>query len=455
MKFDRNKLEKICSAAAFAILCAIVLYAGFFGVGNPISIGGLSAWAILLLAFLLSAGFPLLRNLKNVLKNPYLWMLAAFGGWVAFSAVHGIVKGNSPRMVIRDISGVIYFAFFPFILAVLKDKKRIHTAMKCMMYANFAMSVFFTAAFVMFLFQPDRFEPIQDGLVKIGFLNYSRISPTIPRLLFVSLPFQIFGCAFAIYFQVIDHKVKPFYACITGLCLYVLVMTFTRALYLSEIVVALGLVIMLLFTLKKENQKIIWGSLGAAAAVCILMITVLSVIGKTNYFDFAIRRGIVGLDASVIQTTEPGTEATEAVDPSKPTIDQEKENYLQATIASDNLRLMIKNELLDVIHKSPIIGSGMGIALENKKDWPEYSYLDLMAKTGIIGLLLYFLPIILMAVTLMKDIAKGKQRLLSATWFVAMIGLLSYSVFQPFLNNVQCVLIYCCAICVHSVQTAD
>jgi len=237
-KLNGKWIEKATDIFSFSVLCAIMTYAVFWGVGNPVSVGGLSAWTLLLVLFLCSAMILLLRNLRHVLRNPYLWTVIAFGAWVVFSAVYGIVKGNSISIVIRDISGVVYFAFFPLILVVLKNRERVHLVMKFMMYGAFALSVMLTVLLGMYIWVPEIFAVVKNYFVQINYLNFTRISSTIPRLLFVSVPFQICGCAFAIYFQITQRKFKAIYACITGFCLCAIILTFTRALYLSAVMAA-------------------------------------------------------------------------------------------------------------------------------------------------------------------------------------------------------------------------
>lgn len=454
MHSNRKGLLNYLEVAAFVVLCLIMTYSVFWGVGNPVSIGGLSGWMLLLSLFLLCACLPMVHDLRQILRNSRLWAVVALGVWVLFAAVSGFMKGHPVSVVIRDISGLIYFAFLPFLLAVIRNEKRLHTVMKCMMYAAFAMCFLYTGCFILFLYAPDAFESVKAYFVQIHFLNYTRVSGSIPRLLFVSLPFQLLGCAFSVYFQIRSEKFKPMYACITGLSLFVIVMTFTRALYLAALMAAVCLIVSFAFSVNKANRRKLWIHIAASALVCLMALGVLSLLGGFNYMNYAVRRVVVGLDASIIETTEP-VESTEpqddvpATEPEKKPHgkDTEAENYLQATVDSDALRGIIKEELLTRISQSPVTGNGMGILLEHKKDWPEYSFLDLLAKMGLIGLGLYFLPLALMLLEIIRGIAAGKDILLPAAWVAGMIGLMVYSIFQPYLNNVQCILIYCCTLC--------
>lgn len=458
-------LNGILSRTSFGILCALLAYAVFWGVGNPLSIGGLSVWTILLCLLGVFAAIPALVNIRQICKSTYFWILITFGIWVAICTVRGFLAGNDQAIIIRDLSGLLYFVFFPIIFVVLNDCKRVQTVMKVMMYAALAMAVLQFASFVEYLTKPEQFAPVKDFFVRINYLNYTRISETIPRLLFVCMPFQLCGCAFAIYFQLIEKRFRVHYACITGVCLNAMVLSFTRALYLSAGMAALSIVSIYLIFFKIEERRKLGVHVAAAVGALLLSIGVLGVLGETNYLGYAVKRALVGVEnvELQLQSTEPtvdtvtnSTEGEPTVDsqPSetKPVADQEAEAYLNATTVSDQYRIAIRNELMGWIRKSPVIGNGVGLTMELKKDWPEYSYLDLMAKTGIVGLMLYFMPMLLMGISILRDYIHGKQRTLSVAWFAVMVGLMGYSIFQPYLNNVQCIFVYCCTLCAHSAE---
>lgn len=469
-----SKLEKKIDIVAFCIFCAIMTYTVCLGVGNPLRIGGLSVWTLMLALFLVSSFLLVLRNFGSILRNPFLWAVAVFGAWIVFSVAYGFLNGNSIGIIIRDVSGLIYFSFFPLMLAVLKSKERIHVLMKFMLYGSFALSLLLVISLCMYVVVPDVFEGIVNWFVQINYLNFTRVSATIPRLLFVSMPFQVCGCAFATYFQILQKKINPVYIIITGTCLCAILLSFTRALYLSTAVAALFITVLYLVSTNKEGRKKLCIHIVASAGACLLLLGTLSVIGHTNYLDYAVKRSFAVSNAAEENTppvmeppvmeppvieppvTEPSVTEPPVTEPpateEQPVVDQEAEDYLQATMVSDQYRAAIKKELLDLFGRSPIIGNGMGIKLEMKSDWPEYSYLDLMAKTGIVGLLLYFLPILLMFISIVKGLFFGKERLMSVAWLTVMVGLMIYSIFQPFLNNVQCVLMYCCTLCVYCVQ---
>lgn len=68
-------------------------------------------------------------------------------------------------------------------------------------------------------------------------------------------------------------------------------------------------------------------------------------------------------------------------------------SYIEVTEKSDQLRQETKDSLNVYIQRSPIIGCGLGASAANRdKGVDEYFYLDMLARTGVVGLLLYMLP---------------------------------------------------------------
>lgn len=474
----KHKMDKWTAMASYVLLCVILSYIVLIGTGNFISVGNISLWAVLQILFLLASAIPVLKNLREIFRDWYFWMLVLVGLWTVFAAVKGYLAGNSVSIIIRDVSGIIYFAFMPLQLSALRNTERIRTSMKYMMYAAFAVSILLMGSVCMYLYAPDAFRWLRGRLENAGYLNFTAISDTIPRILFVTMPFQVCGCAFSVYFQLTNKKFSWLYAFITGACLCTVVMTFTRALYLSILVAAVVIVVFLDLSVEKEKRKILWKQIAAAAMVCLLLLSILGVAARTNYLDYAVRRALVGLDETYAPETTDPTEPAAPTNPAEPTVgsteggnqapEEERqpvaeldknqlaaEKYLRDTAASDGLRVAIKMELLSVIEKSPITGNGFGLEWILKQDLPEYSYLDHWAKTGIIGVILYFLPAVSMTGYVIWNLFRRRAMLLSCTWLAVVVGLMVYCIFQPFMVNATCVLLYSCAICVHSIEKRE
>ena len=132
-----------------------------------------------------------------------------------------------------------------------------------------------------------------------------------------------------------------------------------------------------------------------------------------------------------------------------------EDSYKLATQKSDVLREDISKDLILMIANSPVMGNGLGATLE-WREYNEYFYLELMAKTGIIGLLLYMAPMLLSVYRVLKQRKKRwRNKVLSFTWLSVLLGFMAFSYFNPYMNAALGVLFYCCFIAVINTAICD
>ena len=124
---------------------------------------------------------------------------------------------------------------------------------------------------------------------------------------------------------------------------------------------------------------------------------------------------------------------------------EELERYNQITRDSDKLRAITVNESIEYIKKSPIIGHGLGFTIPSRPDGNEYSYLDIWLKMGIIGLILYFLPVVLILINIFKTSDESVfSRKKKVMWLAVLIAVMVYSLFNPYINSALGIFIYSC-----------
>ena len=211
--------------------------------------------------------------------------------------------------------------------------------------------------------------------------------------------------------------------------------TFTRALYLAALVTAAVVIVLLLIHSSPEQKKKMAKHVLAAVLICALLIAAFSLVAGYNYFGFAINR-TVGTQSSMLPPLQSGD------------ILQEQEDiYLSATQESDEYRQQITVELHEVISKNPIFGVGFVYQLEIINRMPEYFFLDLWAKIGLVGLALYLLPFILSVIVAVRLTLK-KRSMCSVLWVSVLAGMLTYSLFQPYMQVAPCVFLYACTLAV-------
>ncbi len=409
------------------LLCLLMADCCLFGSGRILQLGSVG-FRMGLLFLLLLVSLPLiLSNLSKLLKNPCIRMLAAFLLWLGVCALVGIRSGNSRTILSADLKGFSYFALLPAALCILTSRERVYTLMRTMMYAAFALALLHVAYLVIHLAAPDLYYILYSQGLSVNFSRVGTITSKIPRLFFTSEMYLLCGCAFPMYFYVRGGK-KNWYPVMAGLCLFAILLSYTRSVYLGALIAAAGCILTLFAGGTPQARK----GLGIFLLVAVLVLAgitwVFSVTQGTDYFGFAVSRTLVSLGDSSAEDTQP-SDPDASGDSTE--IDQEQiqqEDYIEETITSDQLRAATMAELMQHIRKSPVTGLGLGAGLEVRGDgegFNEYFYLDLWAKTGIIGLILYLLPAAWMVWTLIRD-PRG-HRVCRTVWLSVLLGFMAFS----------------------------
>lgn len=440
-------LEKL----SFACLCALMADCCIFGAGRVVMVGPLSIRMLLFGLTIITAVPSMLRQWRSLLTNKILWAFAVWLAWLAISAVAGMIRGNSIYVMITDLKGFAYFAILPAVVCLIPDRARTHTLMKVMMYASGVLGVVMLVHFALYLWAPKTFMVLYEWGISRNFSAIARITATMPRLFFYSTNYLLVGCAFATYFQVIHQKLRLDMSLLTGINLVCLLMSYTRSVYLAVGVAIVVLVLGFFCFMGRTQAKRFWTHICLSVVAFCLVLSAFGIATKTEYISYALTRTLLSFEVPAVEAPVPEAtedveiEITEPTEPIKP-VDPETQAYQEATIASDQLRGNIQAELLKLIRKSPVIGNGLGAAIE----WRavnEYFFLDLTAKTGVIGLILYFCPLLTAAVLVLK---KGKEngegKFRSAAWVSVLLGFMAFSYFNPYMNAALGVLFYSCTL---------
>lgn len=418
------KIYNMCERAAWILFCVLMCDCCVMDAGRKVMFGPIS-FRMVIVALTLLASLPLLfRNIKELLSNPVVWAMGAFVIWLGVSTAIGIVNKNNTEVMLSDLKGFAYLSMVPVAICVLNSKERIHTLMKAMMYACVVMGVRVLINYVICVGFPSLLGTKHFFGIEFHFPKFGRFSETIPRLFFKSSAYLLVGCAFATYFQIKADKYKWHYSAITGLCLYAMLMTYTRSIYLGAAVTATTLVVGFLLYMRKTVRKRLLTHIALSIAAMCLILSVLGVATKTEYFNVAIRRSIISFGIEDEAMTDED---------------------LETTISSDKLRIRLRNDLLALIKRSPVVGNGLGAEVK-WRPYNEYFYLDLTAKTGVCGLILYVLPAVLLVLQVFRKDKSTEKKLLHITWLCVLFGFKAFSYFNPYMNASLGILYYCCVI---------
>ncbi len=431
MGTNNRKFYGVLDKMSFVFLCAVAAYCVVFGTSSILTVNGFSLWSVLITALLVTALPAVLFRFKTACANPFMFSLLALAGYLAITFVRTLQNGYAVGHILPSITGLAYFVSFPFAAAVLSTPKRAALLSKVVMYAGFAMSVITVLFLIVFLFAKTPFKFVLNFFWQKEYLNFTYISEKLCRILFVTTPLQLFACAASVYFQVKSQRFSWWYVTITALGLFCMFITYTRALYLAALVTAAAVVVLLLICASREQKKQIIQHILAAVVACVLLIAAFSVAAGYNYFGFAINR-TANIQPPLSSPSQSGD-----------TLQEQENNYLNATQESDEYRQQITVELREVIAQNPVFGVGFVYQLEIINRMPEYFFLDLWAKIGLFGVALYLLPFILSIIAVIRLTLQGKS-LCSVMWVAVLAGMMTYSLFQPYMQVAPCVFLYAC-----------
>ena len=425
--------------AATGILFAMMAGCCIFGSGRVLSIGDVGL-RTLLLAALLAVSLPLiLRQWRQLAKNRYIQLMALFFLWLAVNTVIGFARGNDLELLLTDLKGFAYFVFLIPALCVLNSRKRIVGLTKLILYSSGVLAILHIATFIAYLIDPFQAEWfLQDFLQShLGWLD--KINFTMTRLFFRSVVYLICGCGFALYFYVFEEK-KLRYPLLAGLCFFAILLSYTRSIYLGVAIAALLCIVCILLRGNTAQRKRLMSFAALALALFLLITVVFSLTQEEDYLGFAFDRVF-----SLEHAPSENAQRTLSVHPLLASTSLE--DYLQSSKESDLLRAQTMEEMIAKFWDSPLFGSGLGIHWAVRAETggiSEYFYLDLLAKTGIIGFGLYLSPILYtLFLWLKKDTDPTKM-----IWMNVLFGFLAVSYFNPYMNSSLGILFYCCSISV-------
>ena len=418
-----------CEKLAMIFLCIVMFDACIFGSGEIIHIGPVGFRQILLLLLGFCCIPLLIVKFKEIIKNRFIWLLLVFAVWLIFQAIRGFLNHN-PLMYI-DFSGYIYYIFIPLALIVVDSQKKAETLMRIMIVASFALSLIVIAHLVIYLIDSGIYNKLATWGFDVYFSRIGFISSKIPRLYMLSGLYMIAGCAFSIYF-VVTNNIKRFkwiYYVTPALCLFATLLSYTRSVFLAFFVAAILIIGYYTFKLSKEGRKKLFVHIGSFSVLCIVIALSFSLIVGTNYIGYAVSRSAVSIDNN--SSSNGNSDGSSDSDKEK----EEIEDYNKITFESDNIRRITVQETIEQIKKSPIIGHGLGFTVPSRMG-NEYTYIDIFMKMGIIGLILFLLPMVLIVVKIFKtnsDEVFAKD--LKIIWFAFLLGILAYSIFNPYITS--------------------
>ena len=450
-----------CEKLVMVLLCVLMADCALGGAGRIITVGPLG-FRMILVGLVMIAGIPvMIRDFKKLIGSKTLWVFAGFAIWLILQTIRGIAGGNDMGILIADLKGFSYFVVMLPAICVLNSRARIRMLMKTMLWASAVLAVITLIATCLYKWNYELFMWLRLWDYEEQWLQLSMIiERKVPRLFFKSTNYFLAGCAFSVFFYVTQKGEKLWkYPALTGLFLFALLMSYTRAVYLAACIAAVVLVLVFQFCGDRKSGIRMWKHLGVAVLVFIVITGGLSAMMDTNYMEHGIRRVVATFEdeeasASVpevpVKTAAPQT--AQVVRLSNVTFSPEEleqeENYAEAmTHDSDEIRETTLEEMNSYIRSAPLFGHGLGKAITCRRDGlSEYHYHNLLVKTGVVGLVLYLMPVLWMVAELMKKKTSKPDKLILGSWLAVLLGFLGFSYYNPYMNASLGILFYCCTL---------
>ena len=339
------------------------------------------------------AGLPeLLRNLGAYLKKPVIWLTVIFAVWLVFCAWRGIRAENRMDVLITDVKGFMWLLLVPVLVATVRSRQRLRVLLSWVLAGAVIQAAVILAVNAGVVLMDDP-APLCRWLNEHAVGIVDVVSARLVRVFFKSSPYMVVACVIALFRQAQAPKLRWRYVLAVSLLLCALLLSFTRSLY-----GALGLTAVLSITavliLCPAGRKRVLAFLLAVVVCFGVMSTVQEIVLEGSYLSFAVSR-TVGREipaswASQLRQRLRGD--TPGNQPDSSEMDSQR-SYIEVTERSDQLRQETKDGLKVYIRRSPVIGCGLGASAANReKGVDEYFYLDMLARTGIVGLVLYILP---------------------------------------------------------------
>lgn len=460
--------ERLIDRIAYWLLCIIVFDCAAFGGGSIIKVFGIDFRMVLFALFFLASLPALFRSLKEIFSNGYFLLLLLWGVWLIVSTVRGIQAGNRLDTIISAWIGFASFGILPGALAVLKDKERILCLMKVACVASAVLMLQIFAALIIYNIDLHAFISTNYLMIEKELGGCTGVNDSVVRIFFRSHPFLVFGCACSLYFSLTEERkgIRMLHCVNIALSLFGLVVSYTRSIYLCVFACVFVVVAMFAAVMGREGSRRLLKSIRNAVGVFLIVLLVCDLVFGGLYLSYAVDRTlgvnfmshaetVLGIDNNRRQS-ENLDEEPDALDPENEALVQDPEvNAAESTldIWSDNVRGETVNQLRKGIKMHPVVGSGMGASLSNRGDgYNEYFFLDQLYKTGLIGLLLYIAPILLLVffgVAYLKKMEK-EDAMICAVWLASLLGFVVFSFFNPYLNGSNGITLYCCTLCVFS-----
>ena len=253
-----------------------VLFALFLLLAFEITVGSSGHWLligsttprILLLGIFALASLPLLLfHWKVLIRQPFMYQLAAFILWMLYTAAQGIRRDYNDAFVRADLRPYLMLLILPAAVLLLSRGNRLETVCRTVSIGALLLALFAVSMHI-----AEGAGLAMDWLCAIVVAQSHGIIESaawFTRLFFRSEIFLIFGFCYAwVVGASCGHRARRIlYACVSGVCAMALLISLTRALWLG----LAGAVMVILLSLRRDFRALLRQAVLIAFVLAILI----------------------------------------------------------------------------------------------------------------------------------------------------------------------------------------
>lgn len=370
-------------------------------------------------------------------SKKYIGIIAVVVIYVAYGSIVGLINGNGLRAIFSDANSFLGIAYLLLLVAYFRGKtENINRGISIIANAAVVVAIITIALFFYSrVFLPGdetiilKYMKLEEKL-QYGFISGLVHSNNYARVYLFNGIFMEIG-ALVYMIRLMSQNCKN--RIVTAIKMFILLMgiyvSSTRGFWLGTgvgVVIALGYY---LFRVRKRKFKI-----ASIAIVFILLAVFINVLPRT-----------------IDTVTQPQTAVGSGTESTKDRIDSMMDFKNNA---SNQVRLIQLKFLLNEFKKAPIFGAGFGASLDAYSDYMmessgltvdssnfELYYVELLYKTGIVGIVYFFGYLLYKFIQLIQVMMKYRLREddeeVLASWTIAFIAFLASSVTNPYLASLS------------------
>lgn len=413
----------------FYTFLLLVMDCSITGSGRWIMFGPLSFRMMLGLIALIITFPKIIKKFKSLISNPMIVSLILFNFVLVISGANGFINGNRIDLIFTDLKGFAWLFIALLGIVLLENINQILLLMKVIIFSSVIHSLIVLVFNISLVFFDADAIRLMDYVQRIQFGFIEVIAEDLFRFSFGSTLSVVAGCIFMFYFQMNQSRICWLSIISIAICFFVLLISYTRSVYGATAFSVSIAIIGYFFTFPKKRKKIFLFWI-LPIAFSILMVFVFQTTSFNNYLVFGLQRSFLNTSFDILKE-KSYEEDSDTFPVSDVIVDK-----LNVTKNSDSYREITKTELFEMIKKNPLMGNGLGASISSRpKGLVEYIYHDLINKIGIVGLMLYFFPVIYMFYNLVTTIKFLNIRwVIKYSWFCGLSSFLFATYFNPYMN---------------------